>query len=181
MAAEHETRKEAEWQRLHESEAAARRFANRMQTAMIVMFVLSIMAIGFGIQGWWASWEISADIAANSAPGSGSQTELLPDISAVLSITALLGLVGSMLWLAERISAPYPALLAVVGLAIGALANLPFNYQLRGIVGDIVDYLANVQFSAGSLYLFLPALLFNAALQVDLRQIGEEVASISRQ
>lgn len=50
-------------------------------------------------------------------------------IQAVFSVTALLGLVSLLLPLAERFAIPYAVLLALVGIAIGAAANIPLAYQ----------------------------------------------------
>src|SRR5260370_38312251 len=98
-------------------------------------------------------------------------------IQAVVRVTALLGLVSLLLPLAERFSIPYAVLLAVVGIAIGGVANLPSAYLPGGIPGDIVGWLRDFGLSAESLlYVFLPALLFEAALNVDVRHLSDEGA-----
>jgi monovalent cation:H+ antiporter, CPA1 family len=100
-------------------------------------------------------------------------------IQAVFSVTALLGLVSLLLPLAERFAIPYAVLLALVGIAIGAATNIPLAYQPGGIVGDVVGWLRDFGLSAESLlYVFLPALLFEAAIGVDVRQLSDEVAPV---
>src|SRR6266446_7713067 len=100
-------------------------------------------------------------------------------IQTVFTVTALLGLVSLLLPLAERFSIPYAVLLALVGIAIGGIANLPSAYQPGGILGDILSWLHDFGLSAESLlYVFLPALLFEAALNVDVRQLSDEVAPV---
>ena len=100
-------------------------------------------------------------------------------IQAVFSVTALLGLVSLLLPLAERLAVPYAVLLALVGIAIGAATNIPLAYQPGGIVGDVVGWLRDFGLSAESLlYVFLPALLFEAAIGVDVRQLSDEVAPV---
>jgi CPA1 family monovalent cation:H+ antiporter len=100
-------------------------------------------------------------------------------IQTVFTVTALLGLVSLLLPLAERLAIPYAVLLALVGIAIGGVANLPFAYLPGGILGDIVNWLRDFGLSAESLlYVFLPALLFEAALNVDVRQLSDEVAPV---
>jgi CPA1 family monovalent cation:H+ antiporter len=100
-------------------------------------------------------------------------------IETVFAVTALLGLVSLLLPLAQRLSIPYAVLLAVVGIAIGGVANLPTAYQPGGIIGDLVIWLRDFGLSAESLlYVFLPALLFDAALNVDVRQLSDEVAPV---
>lgn len=100
-------------------------------------------------------------------------------IQTVFAVTALLGLVSLLLPLAERFSIPYAVLLALVGIAIGGIANLPSAYQPGSILGDVVSWLHDFGLSAESLlYVFLPALLFEAALNVDVRQLSDEVATV---
>ena len=97
----------------------------------------------------------------------------------VFAVTALLGLVSLLLPLAERFAIPYTVLLALVGIAIGAVTNLPGISHPGGIVGDILATLRDFGLSAESLlYIFLPALLFEAALNVDVRQLGDELAPV---
>jgi CPA1 family monovalent cation:H+ antiporter len=100
-------------------------------------------------------------------------------IQTVFVVTALLGLVSLLLPLAERLSIPYTVLLAVVGIAIGGVANLPFASHPGNIISDVVTWLHDFGLSAESLlYVFLPALLFEAALNVDVRQLSDEVGPV---
>ena len=97
----------------------------------------------------------------------------------VFTVTAMLGLVSLLLPLAERFSIPYSVLLALVGIAIGAATHIPQPYLHGGAVRDIIATLHNFGLSAESLlYIFLPALLFDAALNVDVGQLGDEVAPV---
>ena len=97
----------------------------------------------------------------------------------VFTVTALLGLVSLLLPLAERFSIPYSVLLALVGIAIGAATHIPQPYLHGGALRDIIGTLHNFGLSAESLlYIFLPALLFDAALNVDVQQLGDEVAPV---
>ena len=92
----------------------------------------------------------------------------------VFAVTALLGLVSLLLPLAERFSIPYTVLLAVVGITIGAATNIPAAYLHGGAVRDLMATLRDFGLSAESLlYIFLPALLFEAALNIDVRQLGD--------
>src|SRR5215471_2805390 len=104
----------------------------------------------------------------------------MPDtIQTVFAVTALLGLVSLLLPLAERFSIPYAVLLAIVGIAIGGASNLPFAIQPGGILADIIGWLRDFGLTAESLlYVFLPALLFEAALNVDVRQLSDEMATV---
>jgi len=97
----------------------------------------------------------------------------------VFTVTAMLGLVSFLPPLAERFSIPYSVLLAVVGIAIGAATHIPEPYLHGGAVRDLIGTLHHFGLSAESLlYIFLPALLFEAALNVDVRQLGDEAAPV---
>jgi Na+:H+ antiporter len=97
----------------------------------------------------------------------------------VFSVTALLGLVSFLPPLAERFSIPYTVLLALVGITVGLATHIPEPYLYGGALRDIVRTLRHFGLSAESLlYIFLPALLFEAALNVDVRQLGDEVAPV---
>jgi monovalent cation:H+ antiporter, CPA1 family len=97
----------------------------------------------------------------------------------VLTVTTLLGLVSLLLPLAERFSIPYSVLLALVGIAIGAASHIPLQYLEGGWLRDVVGTLRNFGLSAESLlYIFLPPLLFEAALGIDVRQLGDEAAPV---
>src|SRR5215469_1441432 len=111
--------------------------------------------------------------------GSDGPAVMTDTIQTVFAVTALLGLVSLLLPLAERLSIPYAVLLAVVGVAIGGIANLPFASHPRDIVGDVAGWLHDFGLSPESLlYVFLPALLFEAALNVDVRQLNDEVGPV---
>ena len=97
----------------------------------------------------------------------------------VFTVTAMLGLVSLLLPLAERFSIPYSVLLALVGIAISAATHIPQPYLHGGALRDIIGTLHDFGLSAESLlYIFLPALLFDAALNVDVQQLGDEVAPV---
>src|SRR6202008_92868 len=79
----------------------------------------------------------------------------------------------------EQLSIPYAVVLAVVGIAIGGVANLSFASHPGSIIGDVASWLHDFGLSAESLlYVFLPALLFEAALNVDVRQLSDEVGPV---
>ena len=76
----------------------------------------------------------------------------MPDtIQTVFAVTSLLGLVSLLLPLAQRLAIPYAVLLAVVGIAIGGIANLHFAHHPGSIVGDVVGWLHDFSLSAESL------------------------------
>jgi len=121
-----------------------------------------------------------AGLVKEGVDGYGPERPAMPDtIQTVFAVTALLGLVSLLLPLAERFSIPYAVLLAIVGIAIGGASNLPFAIQPGGILADIIGWLRDFGLTAESLlYVFLPALLFEAALNVDVRQLSDEMATV---
>ncbi|HUH85602.1 MAG TPA: cation:proton antiporter, partial [Stellaceae bacterium] len=104
-------------------------------------------------------------------------------MSSVASITfviaAFLVLASVIQPAAERLHLPYTVLLAVVGVALGALSSFllatPLTTAFDGIVRPVVD----LPFSASIfLVVFLPILVFHASLMLDLREIAPDWAPI---
>jgi CPA1 family monovalent cation:H+ antiporter len=96
-----------------------------------------------------------------------------------LVIAGFLALVSLVRPAADRLRLPYAVMLAVVGVAIGALSTfLLYTPQIEAF-DDIVRPIVNLPFNA-SIFLdvFLPVLLFHASLMIDLREIAEDAAPI---
>jgi monovalent cation:H+ antiporter, CPA1 family len=97
----------------------------------------------------------------------------------IFGIVGLLTLVGLLPALARRINLPYTVLLAVVGLGLGALILATRNVVGMGPVGDFLQALRGFGIPADAfLAIFLPTLLFETALAIDIRQLMEDVAPI---
>ena len=80
---------------------------------------------------------------------------------------------------AERLHLPYTVLLAIVGVAIGGVSSFLFYTPLTNAFDDIVRPVADLPFNASIfLVVFLPLLLFHAALTIDLREIAPDWAPI---
>lgn len=100
-------------------------------------------------------------------------------ILTVFGVTILLGLVSLLLPLAERLSFPYAVILALVGVALGALTSVTSDAAHGTVLGDIIGTLNKFEPSAETLLaIFLPPLLFEAALTLDVRQLGEEIGPV---
>jgi CPA1 family monovalent cation:H+ antiporter len=100
-------------------------------------------------------------------------------VATVFALTGLLALVSLLLPLADRLAIPYAVLLAGVGCAIGLLTQINGNVVGAGIVGDIIRALDQFDLSAEALlYIFLPALLFETALNIDVQSLTKEVAPV---
>jgi monovalent cation:H+ antiporter, CPA1 family len=97
----------------------------------------------------------------------------------IFALTGLLALVSLLLPLADRLTIPYAVLLAAVGCAIGALVAVFGTTVGAGMVGDMVHGLDGFHLTAEALlYIFLPALLFETALNVDVQHLTEEIAPV---
>jgi monovalent cation:H+ antiporter, CPA1 family len=80
---------------------------------------------------------------------------------------------------AERLHLPYTVLLAIVGVAIGALSSFLLYTPLTTAFDDIVRPIADLPFNASIfLVVFLPVLVFHAALTIDPREIAPDWAPI---
>ncbi|TNE41932.1 MAG: cyclic nucleotide-binding domain-containing protein [Sphingomonadales bacterium] len=92
----------------------------------------------------------------------------------VFGVTTLLGLVSLLLPLANRLDVPYTVLLAVVGIGLGLITSS--DMPLTGIGGDFLRALGDLNLPSDAFfYVFLPALLFNAGLRVDVRRLMDDV------
>src|SRR5436305_6028087 len=92
----------------------------------------------------------------------------MPDILlTVLGVAALLGLVSLLQPLADRLVIPYAVLLALAGIVLG-------------IVAGIIPGSSHQFFPASEtlLAIFLPPLLFEAALGIDVRQLSDEIGPV---
>jgi CPA1 family monovalent cation:H+ antiporter len=80
---------------------------------------------------------------------------------------------------AVRLRLPYTVLLAIVGIAVGAASSFLFYTPLTGLFDAIVAPLVHLPFSSSIfLDIFLPVLVFHAALTIDLREIVPDAAPI---
>jgi Na+:H+ antiporter len=119
---------------------------------------------------------------ARSRDDPGGATEL----SIVLSISVLTALVAGLLVLigfaqpaADRLHLPYTVLLAIVGTAVASLASFLLYTPLTNVFNDIAEPLVKFPISASVfLVVFLPLLLFHAALTIDVRDFVDDVAPI---
>lgn len=96
----------------------------------------------------------------------------------VLGLTGLLALAVLMLPVAGRVNFPYTVLLAAVGVLLGVVVLLVDPRNL-GIVGDFLGALHGFEItSEGVLFMFLPALVFEAALHINVRRLLDDLVPI---
>ena len=96
-----------------------------------------------------------------------------------LVIAGFLVLVSLVQPAAARLRLPYTVLLAMVGIAVGAAASFLLYSPLISTFDVVVAPVVNLPFSATTfLVVFLPVLLFHAALTIDVREIAQDAAPI---
>lgn len=100
-------------------------------------------------------------------------------VATVFATTALLALVSLMLPLASRLNVPYAVLLAVAGVALGAVVGAAGDWAAASPLAEVLRALGSLRLSGEAfLYIFLPTLLFETALNVDVRRLADEIAPV---
>jgi monovalent cation:H+ antiporter, CPA1 family len=105
--------------------------------------------------------------------------QLISVASITLVIAGFLVLASLVQPAAERLHLPYTVLLAVVGVAIGGFSSFLLYTPLTTLFDNIVRPIVDLPFGASIfLVVFLPLLIFHAALTIDLREIAQDWAPI---
>ena len=102
------------------------------------------------------------------------------DIVVVIAVfAALLVIVALSEPLAERLKLSPVVLLAVIGVAIGALSTVLLHVPLSTDMGEMARLFADLPLGSETyIFVFLPLLIFDAALTSDVRRIVEDAAPI---
>jgi CPA1 family monovalent cation:H+ antiporter len=96
----------------------------------------------------------------------------------VFGLVTLLGLVSLLPPLASKVKLPYSVLLALAGCALGLIIQIQPEAK-SAVAIDLLVALKQFEISSEAIIvIFLPALLFEAALSVDLRRLMEDIAPI---
>ncbi|MEM7021157.1 MAG: cation:proton antiporter [Pseudomonadota bacterium] len=97
----------------------------------------------------------------------------------LFTVAGLLVLVGLLQPLAARLNLPNTVLLAVVGVLIGVGAAFLLHTPLTDAFNSVAELILDFPISSDEfLYIFLPILLFEAAVMIDVRRIAEDAAAI---
>jgi monovalent cation:H+ antiporter, CPA1 family len=97
----------------------------------------------------------------------------------LLLIAALLVLISVVQPLAIRLSLSPSVLLAVVGVAMGLASALILHSHLNDAFNSIAQVIVDLPIHSDAfIYIFLPLLLFQSALTIEVRQIVEDLAPI---
>ncbi|MET1027986.1 MAG: cation:proton antiporter [Dongiaceae bacterium] len=96
----------------------------------------------------------------------------------IFGLTGLLALTSLLPPLASRMRLPYSVLLAIVGCGLGLLTTWQ-SATHRVVIYDFISALQHLDISAETfLYVFLPALLFETALSINVRRLMDDIAPI---
>ncbi|GBQ83015.1 Na+/H+ antiporter [Gluconacetobacter johannae DSM 13595] len=97
----------------------------------------------------------------------------------LLAIAVLLVVVSAVQPIARRLEVSETVLLAVVGIVLGGSADLvlrsSYTDLLNGAAETLLDFPLN---SEAFLLIFLPALVFQGALAIDVRRLAHETATV---
>ncbi len=97
----------------------------------------------------------------------------------MLGLMGLLALAVLMLPAARRADFPYTVLLAGAGMALGFLQQGALHLELLAPLGDFLTALSNFKITSEAVFfVFLPALIFEAALAMDIRRLLADIAPI---
>ncbi len=101
-------------------------------------------------------------------------------INTLLAVAGLLGLVSLLPPLAKRLGLPYTVTLAALGVGIGLLLHVGGPMiNGTGLITAFIRAVGDVELtSAAFLYIFLPVLLFETALGVDVRRMMDDIGPI---
>src|SRR5690606_7968948 len=104
----------------------------------------------------------------------------LANLTVILLVIASLLVVVSMIQpLAARLRLPSAVLVAAVGVAIGAVSSFLWYTSLTDALDELAAPLVFLPVnSAHFLYGFLPILLFQAAITIDVRRMMEDTAPL---
>ncbi len=102
-----------------------------------------------------------------------------PSVLAIFGISGLLAVASLLPPLAPRVRLPLIVLLAGVGCGLGLTLGIVGPYLPPGPLADFFEALRTIPLSSEALLsLFLPALLFEAALATDLRRLLDDFGPI---
>ena len=97
----------------------------------------------------------------------------------LLVVAGLLVVVSLLQRLAARLALPASILFALMGMTIGAIAMIALGYGTTGVIGEVAHAFVDVPVTSETfMFVFVPALLFQAALTIDVKRMVDDVAPI---
>src|SRR5690606_11981799 len=95
----------------------------------------------------------------------------------VFGLAGLLALVSFMPPVAGRLRLPYSVLLAIVGMVLGLIIHV--HGWAPSVMSDFLDSLQHFEVSSETfLFVFLPILLFETALSMNVRRLLDDIGPI---
>ena len=118
--------------------------------------------------------EHTAEILEEVAKQADHHTMLL-----VLGITGLLALAVLVVPLAARLKLPFTVMLAAVGILIGLGSEMILHIEWLGFLHEFIEALHSMEITSDAVFfIFLPALVFESALAIDVRRLLDDIAPI---
>jgi CPA1 family monovalent cation:H+ antiporter len=118
--------------------------------------------------------EHAAEILEEVAKQADHHTMLL-----VLGITGLLALAVLVVPLASRLKLPFTVMLAAVGIVIGLGSEIILHVEWLGFLHEFIEALHSMEITSEAVFfIFLPALVFESALAIDVRRLLDDIAPI---
>jgi CPA1 family monovalent cation:H+ antiporter len=100
-------------------------------------------------------------------------------IGLVLGITGLLALAVLVVPLAARLKIPFTVMLAAVGVLLGLSSELVLHAPWMGFLHEFVEALNSMEITSDAVFfVFLPALVFESALAIDVRRLFDDISPI---
>jgi CPA1 family monovalent cation:H+ antiporter len=97
----------------------------------------------------------------------------------LLVVAGLLAVVSLVQRLAARFTLPASILLSLLGIAVGGVSTFVIQSGTGGSIGEVARAFADVPVTSETfLFVFVPALIFQSALTVDVRRVMEDAAPI---
>jgi len=97
----------------------------------------------------------------------------------VLGITGLLALAVLVVPLAARLKLPFTVMLAAVGILIGLGSEIILHVEWLGFLHEFIEALHSMEITSDAVFfIFLPALVFESALAIDVRRLLDDIAPI---
>ncbi|MDX1301249.1 cation:proton antiporter [Photobacterium sp.] len=97
----------------------------------------------------------------------------------VLGLVGLLTIASLLLPIANRINFPYTVLLAAAGSLLGGIVLAMSGVQAPGILGDFLASLEALDITSEAVFfVFLPALIFESALNINARHLVADLGPI---
>ncbi|NND82826.1 MAG: cyclic nucleotide-binding domain-containing protein [Gammaproteobacteria bacterium] len=116
---------------------------------------------------------------ANNALQAASQPIEHTTLLMVLGISGLLALAVLMVPLASRLKIPYTVMLAAMGILLGLIAELVLHAPWLGFLHEFVEALFSLEITSEAVFfVFLPALVFESALAIDVRRLFDDISPI---